>query len=223
MVRAARHPVRGMGWAAAALALVAMAVPAPASAVQELEWNGERVSSLTCGLERTFCGNLKAKVDVTADKGTPGAPWDEQTTIDLFPFRTAGQFRAEPEFPPASQLCTYLEISVTAAGPMHRTDVFAAVPRRLEYDTVAMTGNTATLTGRKCITYDADGARKGGVVVRPRTMSLDASGVDIDSVTIRAKTRLYLTPLFFKSSPWATDTIVFDDWTPPLARRGAAG
>ena len=135
MSGAVGHPVRRVRWAWAVLALTAMSVPAPASAAQETWWQGEQVSSLTCGLERDPCGELRANVDVAADKGTPGAAWDEQTRIDLFPFRTSGHFSARPEFPPASQLCTYLEISVTVAGPMKRADVFATMPGRLSAST----------------------------------------------------------------------------------------
>ena len=208
---------------AAAVGVLALAAPAPVTAAQNVRFHSEQDRDLRCGVDQVVCGGVGSRVDVRVQKGDDGSRWDEQSEIMLFPFSSEGWFEANSQFAPASQLCTSLSITVTAAGPMPRSGPFRRIPSRLVDVDVVVAGHTATMTGRKCVTFGDDGQMRGSVAVRPRALPLDAHETEIDQVTIKSKTRVYLTRLFFRSSPWATDTIVFDEWTPPLGRQPVDG
>lgn len=193
-----------------ALASLLGATPGTAHAAQETKWGDTELKQLTstCGPQaQSGCGRVTAVLDVTAVKGGRGT-WGRQRTIELFPFRTGGRFDADRNHPRVASICTDLQIIMQASGTIVSSAPFGDIPIALDQSKIVGSGtNVNYLSGNKCRPFDY--TLSGGVSFRPDNAFLDTGGPKIDKVTMKVRSRIYMSPTFFVKTAWATDTIDF--------------
>jgi hypothetical protein len=150
---------------------------------------------------------------VTAVKGSR-AGWDDQSQIEMLPFTTGGRYGATSQWPPTYVICTDLRITMQAASQITSTAPFGSVQDALDGHTVNLNvvGSVASLRGSKCRSLSpVVGQRSSGSVsIRPDVSVLDTGRADIDKVSIKARTRIFISASASYSSGWASDTIDFD-------------
>lgn len=201
------HVVRGIG--ALALAMILTWSPVAAFGAQETKWGDTAEKQLkdTCAGGGSACGRVVAALDVTAVKGGRGT-WSRQRTIELFPFRTGGRFGSDRRHPPVASICTDLKIIMQASGTIVSSAPFGDIPIALDQAKISGSGTSVNyLSGNKCRPYNY--VQSGSVAFRPDNAFLDTGGPKIRKVTMKVRTRIYMSPTFYVKTGWATDTIDF--------------
>lgn len=204
---------KGLRWTTAIMFALAMAViPGSAFAAQETKWDSYRQNQLLCGANRVGCGKVSAVVNVTAVKGARFAGWSRQSQIEMLPFTVGGRYHGTDQWPPTYVICVELRIVMQARSQIVSTAPFGSVPDALDGHSVVQNtvGSVASLRGSKCRKLKAViGASSGSVTIRPEVSALTTGGARIEKVTIKAKTRIYISARAYYTSPWASDTINF--------------
>lgn len=190
-------------------ALLAVVAFAPAAlAAQETKFNSVKTNGLWYGGDRV--GRMTAVVDATARRDNPGRSWDNQTKIDLSPFRPGGSFftQTSSSYSAASRICSFIEVQAKASNNLSGTSApFGDIPLALDSSNTSRDGRWWILKGYKCRNINAYSA---GINIPADNAFIWFGGrSEVDAIRIFARTTVAWGTHVLRTN-WASDTINFD-------------